>query len=71
MANLEYKQAILKLSYEGGKTSEGKMKIKSKSYRNIQSTATADGLEAVALTLASFSNSPYIGAEKVETSNVI
>lgn len=71
MANLEYKQAVLKLTFEGGITAEGKMKTKTKSYRNIQANATADGLEAVATTLANFSNTPYIGAEKLETSSII
>ncbi|TQR19473.1 DUF1659 domain-containing protein [Psychrobacillus vulpis] len=70
MANLEYKQAVLKLVFEAGLV-EGKMKTKSKTYRNIQASATADGLETVATTLASLSNSPYIGAEKVETLNLI
>ena len=71
MASLAYKQAVLKLTFEGGLTEDGKMKTKSKSYRNVQEAATADGLDAVATALASFSESPYIGAEKVETSNVI
>ncbi|WP_391209479.1 DUF1659 domain-containing protein [Psychrobacillus sp. L4] len=71
MANLEYKQAVLKLVFEAGLTEEGKMKTKSKSLRNIQASATANGLDTVATTLANFSNSPYIGAEKVETSNLI
>lgn len=69
MANLEYKQAVLKLSYEGAIV-EGKMKIKSKSYRNIQGAATADQLETAANTLAAFSNSAFIGAEKIETSDI-
>ncbi|MFF2752973.1 DUF1659 domain-containing protein [Psychrobacillus sp. NPDC058041] len=71
MANLEYKQAVLKLVFEGGLTHDGKMKFKSKSYRNIRASATANGLETVATTLANFSNSPYIGAEKLETSIII
>lgn len=71
MANLEYKQAVLKLAYEGGLTEKGKMKVKTKSYRNIYSTATADGLQEVAETLSSFSSQPYIGAEKIETSTLI
>ena len=56
MANLEYKQAVLKLTFEGGLTGDGKMKTKSKSYRNILAAATANGLDTVAITLASFSN---------------
>ncbi|MEI4768096.1 DUF1659 domain-containing protein [Psychrobacillus sp. FJAT-51614] len=71
MANLEYKQAVLKLTFEAGLTGDGKLKTKSKSYRNILAAATANGLDTVANTLANFSNSPYIGAEKVETSNII
>ncbi|WP_391115754.1 DUF1659 domain-containing protein [Psychrobacillus sp. L3] len=71
MANLEYKQAVLKLVFEGGLTKEGKMVTKSKSYHNIQASASANGLDTVATTLANFSNNPYIGAEKVETMNLI
>ena len=71
MANLEYKHAVLKLVFEGEVTEDGKMVTKSKSYRNVRSNVTADQLEAVALILSSFSERPYIGAEKVETMQVI
>lgn len=67
MANLAYKQAILKLVFEGGLTEEGKMKTKSKSYRNIQADASANSIETAATILASFSSNAYISAEKVET----
>ncbi|WP_342597970.1 DUF1659 domain-containing protein [Psychrobacillus sp. FSL H8-0483] len=70
MANLEHKQAVLKLIFEGEVTGDGKMKTKSKSYRNVQGAATADQLETVALTISGFTNSVYIGAEKIETSNL-
>ncbi|MFJ8064562.1 DUF1659 domain-containing protein [Psychrobacillus sp. NPDC096426] len=70
MANLEHKQAVFKLIYEGGLTEDGKMKTKSKTYRNVQGVVTADQLELVAATLTSFTNSPYIGAEKIETLNL-
>ncbi|MEK4485957.1 DUF1659 domain-containing protein [Psychrobacillus sp. FSL H8-0484] len=70
MANLEHKQAVLKLIFEGELTGDGKMKTKSKSYRNVQGAATADQLETVALTISGFSNSVYIGTEKIETSNL-
>lgn len=70
MANLEYKQAVFKLIFEVGLTEDGKMKTKSKTYRNIHGSATADQLELVATTLKSFTNSPFIGAEKIETMNL-
>jgi hypothetical protein len=47
------------------------MKFKSKSYRSIRASATANGLDTVATTLANFTSSPYIGAEKMETSIII
>ena len=47
------------------------MILKSKSYRNVRANVTADQLDTVAVTLSSFSDSPYIGAEKVETMQVI
>ena len=71
MANLEHKHAVLKLYFEGGVTDDGKMKTKSKSYRNLQANVTADQLETVAVTLSSLSDSVYIGAEKIETVQVI
>lgn len=71
MANLEHKYAVLKLYFEGEVTDDGKMKTKSKSYRNLQANVTADQLETVAVTLSSFSDSVYIGAEKIETMQVI
>ncbi|WP_144510039.1 DUF1659 domain-containing protein [Bacillus sp. FJAT-22090] len=67
MATLDHKQAVLKLIYEAGLTEDGKIKLKSKSYRNIRAAATADQLETVASALSIFSNSPFIGAEKIET----
>jgi hypothetical protein len=71
MANFEYKQAILKLAFEGGLTDKGTMKTKAKSYRNVQASATPTGLDVAATTLANFSSAPYIGAEKIETSTII
>lgn len=71
MANLEYKHAVLRLIFEGEITEEGKMILKSKTYRNVRANVTADQLDTVALTLSSFSERPYIGAEKVETMQVI
>lgn len=71
MANLEYKHAVLKLVFEGEVNEDGKMITKSKSYRNVRANATADQLDTVAKTLSSFSDSPYIGAEKIETMQVV
>jgi len=71
MANLEHKNAVLKLIFEGGVTEEGKMILKSKSYRYVSADATADQLDTVATTLGSFSDRPYIGAEMIETMQVI
>ena len=71
MANLEYKHAVLKLIFEGEVTEDGKMLTKAKSYRNLRANVTADQLNAVATTLSSFSERSYIGAEKVETMQVI
>ena len=70
MANLEHKQAVLKLIFEAGLTEDGKMKTKSKTYRNINGAATADQLELVTTTLKSFTSSPFINAEKIETMNL-
>lgn len=71
MANLEHKYAVLKLIFEGEVTEAGKMITKSKSYRNVRANATAEQLDNVAKTLSSFSDRPYIGAEKIETMQVI
>ncbi|WP_277585188.1 DUF1659 domain-containing protein [Psychrobacillus antarcticus] len=71
MANLEYKHAVLRLIFEGEVTEDGKMITKSKSYRNVRANVTADQLASFAATISSFSERSYIGAEKLETMQVI
>ncbi|MBD7984884.1 DUF1659 domain-containing protein [Sporosarcina sp. Sa2YVA2] len=71
MATLEFRTAVGKVYFDGGMTDEGKMIRKSKSYRNIAQAATADNLHLALSQLAQLSESPFIGAEKVETTDIM
>ncbi|QGM30198.1 DUF1659 domain-containing protein [Bacillus sp. N3536] len=70
MANLAHKQSVLRITFEAGIGTDGKMKTKSKTYRNVKANATADQLEAAVTILSGFSTSPFVGAEKIQTSNL-
>ncbi|MEK3934413.1 DUF1659 domain-containing protein [Sporosarcina sp. FSL W7-1349] len=70
MATIEFKSAIGRVHFDGGMTEEGKLIRKSKSYRHIAENVTADNLYTALNELASLSSLPFIGAEKVETSEV-
>ncbi|WP_318617976.1 DUF1659 domain-containing protein [Sporosarcina sp. YIM B06819] len=71
MVTIEFKQAVGRVYLDGGLTEDGKLIRKSKTYRNIAKNADADSLYKALEQLAQLSNFPFIGAEKVETSNVI
>ena len=71
MATIEFKNAVGRVSFDGGLTEDGKLIRKSKTYRHIAKNADADGLYKALEQLAQLSTYPFIGAEKVETSNVI
>ncbi|MER2008771.1 MULTISPECIES: DUF1659 domain-containing protein [unclassified Psychrobacillus] len=70
MANLEHKHSVLRITFEAGMGENGKLKTKSKTYRNVKASATADQLEAAVIILSGLSASPFIIAEKVQTSNL-
>jgi len=70
MAAIEFKNAVGRVHFDGGLTDDGKMIRKSKTYRNVTENADADGLYNALEQLAQLSSLPFIGAEKVETSNV-
>ncbi|WP_318617285.1 DUF1659 domain-containing protein [Sporosarcina sp. YIM B06819] len=71
MVTIEFKQAVGRVYLDGGLTEDGKLIRKSKTYRNIAKNADADSLYKALEQLAQLSDFPFIGAEKVETSNVI
>lgn len=71
MATLEFRSAVGKVYFDGGMTEDGKMIRKSKSYRNISEGATADNLHNALAQLAQLSEYPFIGAERVETSDIM
>ncbi|WP_203245833.1 DUF1659 domain-containing protein [Sporosarcina beigongshangi] len=71
MATIEFKNAVGRVYFDGGLTDEGKLIRKSKTYRNVAKNATADDLYKALEQLAQLSDFPFIGADKVETSNVI
>lgn len=71
MATLEFRHAVGKVYFDGGQTEDGKMIRKSKSYRHIVEDVTADGLYNALSQLAQLSAYPFIGAEKVETADIM
>jgi hypothetical protein len=70
MANIEFKQAIVRLTFEAGMTLDGKVIRKSKSYRNVNEASTADQILNVTTILSGFSSRPLLAAEKIETGNI-
>jgi len=70
MANVEFKQAIVRLTFEAGMTQDGKVIKKAKSYRNVNAGTTADQLLNVTGILSGFSSRPLLAAEKIETGNI-
>ncbi|MDW0114826.1 MULTISPECIES: DUF1659 domain-containing protein [Sporosarcina] len=71
MATLEFRHAVGKVYFDGGQTEDGKMIRKSKSYRHIVEDVTADSLYNALSQLAQLSAYPFIGAEKVETADIM
>ncbi|CAM3309718.1 DUF1659 domain-containing protein [Filibacter tadaridae] len=70
-ATIEFLQANGRVYFDGGMTDDGKPVTKSKTYRNVKENVQADNLYKVLEQLAQLSDLPFIGAEIVETSNVI
>lgn len=70
MANIDFKEAVVRLTYDAGLTQDGKVIKKAKSYRNIKELATADQLAVLATILSGFSSYPILDAEKIETGNI-
>ncbi|MFX3673409.1 MAG: DUF1659 domain-containing protein [Paenisporosarcina sp.] len=70
MANVEFKQAIVRLTFDAGMTQDGKVIKKAKSYRNVNAGTTADQLLNVTGILSGFSSRPLLAAEKIETGNI-
>ncbi|WP_342508624.1 DUF1659 domain-containing protein [Sporosarcina sp. FSL K6-2383] len=71
MATIEFKNAVGRVYFDNGLTDDGKLIRKSKTYRNVAKNADADDLYNALEELAQLSALPFIGADKVETSNVI
>lgn len=71
MASIEYKNAVIRLSFEAGQDQDGKTIKKSKTYRNIKAGVDAQSLVDATTVLAGFSEWPYMGAEKIETANIM
>lgn len=71
MATIEFRHAVGKVYFDGGMTEDGKMIRKSKTYRNVTEEATADNLYDALSQLAQLSEYPFIGAEKVETADIM
>ncbi|MFC5603318.1 DUF1659 domain-containing protein [Sporosarcina koreensis] len=71
MATIEFRHAVGRVYFDGGMTEGGKMIRKSKTYRNLVEAATAENLYDALSQLAQLSNYPFIGAEKVETADIM
>ncbi|WP_252503384.1 DUF1659 domain-containing protein [Sporosarcina sp. Marseille-Q4943] len=71
MATIEFRHAVGKVYFDGGMTGDGKMIRKSKTYRNLAAGATAENLYDALSQLAQLSAYPFIGAEKVETADIM
>lgn len=70
MANIDFKNAVVRLTFEAGYTPENKVIKKSKTYRNVNQAATAEQLAEVTQILSGFSSRPILAAEKIETGNI-
>ena len=70
MANIDFKSAVVRLTFEAGQTQDGKVIKKARLYRNVDESASADQLAEVAAVLSGFSSYPLIDAEKIETSDI-
>lgn len=71
MATLEFRNAVGKVYFDGGMTEGGQLIRKSKSYRGIAEGATADNLYQALSQLAQLSEYPFIGAERLETADIM
>ena len=70
MAIIDFKQAVVRLTFDAGLTLEGKVIKKSSTYRNVKQGATSDQLwEAVSI-LSGFSSRSVLAAEKIETGDI-
>lgn len=71
MATIEFRNAVGRVYFDGGMTEDGKMIRKSKTYRNLTEGATAENLYDALSQLARLSEYPFIGAEIVETADIM
>ncbi|MCG7345181.1 DUF1659 domain-containing protein [Sporosarcina sp. ACRSL] len=71
MATIEFRHAVGRVYFDGGMTEDGKMIRKTKTYRNLAEGATAENLYNALSQLAQLSEYPFIGAEKVETADIM
>ncbi|WP_339250313.1 DUF1659 domain-containing protein [Sporosarcina sp. FSL W8-0480] len=71
MASIEFRNAVGKVYFDGGITHDGKLIKKTKSYRGIAEGVTADSLYIALTQLAQLSEYPLIGAERVETAELM
>lgn len=70
MAEIHFKNAVGKISFDGGMSDEGKLIRKSKTYNNVAEAATPDELYQGLSALGNLSSLPLLDVEKVETSTI-
>ncbi|GEN83682.1 hypothetical protein SLU01_19940 [Sporosarcina luteola] len=71
MATIEFRHAVGKVYFDAGMTEDGKLIRKTKSYRHVTEGVDADNLHSALSQLAQLSEYPFIGAEKVETADIM
>ena len=71
MANYQFSQATLTLSFLAGQNEEGKSVFKKATYRNIKEQITAQQLSDVARAIGTLSSLPLADVEKTEKQFVI
>ena len=71
MANYQFSQASLTLSFLAGQDQDGNPVFKKATYRNIKEQTTAQQLSDVAAAIGSLSSLPLADVEKTEKQFVI
>ncbi|KYG91947.1 DUF1659 domain-containing protein [Metasolibacillus sp. FSL K6-0083] len=71
MTAYEFEQATVTLQFEVGTNADGKALYKTASYRNIQPTATAEQLAAVATAIASLSIYPLVTITRSDKQRIV
>ena len=70
MAIIDFKSAVVRLTYDAGLTLVHPADTLPSTYRNVKQSATGDQLWDVVSILSGFSSRPILAAEKIENGNI-